>query len=250
MIPTKLNSPDERYPKTKLALLRLISQSIKDQIEKLPPEDVLAKQLGVSRMLIRDIFGELESCGYIARKRGKGTVINVQVCQAQPRIDEEIDFKELFELRGMEYSVHLLDNRWVKPAQAELPPEAQIVHGEDALLMMERIFCGNGIPMIHSKVFFRQSNFAFDYQKWSGYAELTLSEFLEIFCREKPNVNLAEIHLATAQDEMANVLQRAPGTPLMRMDDIRYSFDGHEIMRGVAHYCSEVLPLKLVRRKV
>lgn len=249
MIPTDFSTQGNHYMTTKLALLRLIAQKIREQCDTLPPEETLAKQLGVSRMMIRDIFGELESCGYIARKRGKGTVINVQICNAQPRIDEEIDFKELFHLRGMELSVQLLDDRQVLPQEAGLPEGVQIVEGEQSLTLLERVFCGNGVPMIHSKVFFRDSNFAFDYRKWSGYAELTLCEFLEVFCRSKPNVNLGELYLAKAEGELAQKLQRVDGTPLLRIDDIRYDFDGHEIMRGVAHYCPEVLPLNLVRRK-
>ena len=66
----QLSQPDELYGKTKVALLRRIADCVEAHVEKLPPESELAKQLGVSRVLIRDIFGELESRGYISRKQG------------------------------------------------------------------------------------------------------------------------------------------------------------------------------------
>ena len=241
--------PDERYARTKIALLHLIAQKAEEGEDRLPPEDELARQLGVSRMLIRDVFGELESRGYIARKRGKGTSINRQICQAKPRIDEQISFTDLIEAKGMSPTVVLLDECWVSPQEADLPPEAGLRSAEGPLLMMERTFCGDGQPLIHSKVYFRGDNFTVDYKSWSQYGDLSLSEFLEAFCIRRATVTLAELDLCPVDAALADKLKVTPETVLFRMTDIRFDFDGHEIVRGRAIFCPQVLPLKLVRHE-
>lgn len=202
----RMNAPDELYAKTKVALLHLISQNVEQGIERLPTEDELSKQLGVSRVLLRDVLGELQARGYIARKRGKGTVINTPVCLAQPRIDEEISFIELIRSKGMSPTVKLLEDRWVSGAESGLPEDAEIRQDGEQLLMEERLFFGDGVPLIHSKLLFKGSNIVYDYKKWSGYGELSPSEFLEIFCRVQATFTLVELDLRDADAEMAERL--------------------------------------------
>lgn len=247
MLNQPLKAPDEPYARTKVSLLHLINDCMERKLDRLPPEDELARQMGVSRVMIRDIFGELESRGYISRKRGKGTVINAQVCQAQPRIDEQISFTELIEAKGMRPTVQLLEDRWVNPEEAQVPADAEILRAGGPLLLMERLFLGDGVPLIHSRVYFRGDNFTADHTKWSGYGELSLSEFLEVFCTRKATVTLAELDLYRADAALAGKLQVAPDEPLFRMTDIRYDFDSRELVHGRAVFCHQVLPLKLVR---
>ena len=45
-----MTSPNEPYARIKVALLKLIQQNVENGIDKLPPEDELSRQLGVSRM--------------------------------------------------------------------------------------------------------------------------------------------------------------------------------------------------------
>ena len=243
-----LRQPDARYGKTKIALLRLIAQNVEDHVDRLPPEGELAKQFGVSRMLIRDIFGELESRGYISRKHGKGTVINTPVCLATPRIDEEISFVELIREKGMKPLTQLKHERWVSPEDTCLPADAGLLKDGKPVLMFERIIYGDDMPLIYNQLFYNGENIAYDYKKWEGYGALAPNEFLELFCKTQTNVTLAELDLYCAEGMVAKDLNMKEGTPLFRMNDVRYNFDGTEITRGCTIFCEQVLPLKLVRR--
>jgi len=44
---------------------------------QLPPEDELAKRLGISRSTLREALGHLESHGLIARRQGIGTFVSI-----------------------------------------------------------------------------------------------------------------------------------------------------------------------------
>lgn len=243
----KMNAPDELYARTKVALLHLISENVVQRTERLPTEDVLSKQLGVSRVLLRDVLGELQARGYIARRRGKGTVINIPVCLAQPRIDEEISFFELIRSKGMTPMVKPLEDRWISGTESGLPAGAEILRDDGPLLLLERLFYGDGVPLIHSKILFKGSNIVYDYKKWSGYGELSPSEFLEIFCRSQATVTLVELDLCEADAALAGKLEVPVGKSLFHMSDTRYDFGGGEIVCGQATLCAQILPMKLVR---
>ena len=68
------------------ALSQLTKQSILQYIQsmdlsisnKLPREELLAQELGVSRITVRSALNELASEGIIFRKQGKGTFVNQQ----------------------------------------------------------------------------------------------------------------------------------------------------------------------------
>ena len=243
-----LKQPDELYGKTKVALLRRIEECVKAHVGRLPPESELARQLGVSRMLIRDIFGELESRGYISRKHGKGTVINTPVCLATPRIDEEISFVELIRERGMTPATHLKEERWVTGEETGLPRDVGLLEDGKPVLMLTRVVYGDNPPLIYNELFYRGDNLVYDYKKWEGYGALAPNEFLALFGRTQTNVTLAELDLWAADSTVARELGLEAGTGLFRMSDVRYNFDGGEISRGRTVFCPQVLPLKLVRR--
>lgn len=44
--------------------------------ERLPPEDELAKQLGISRSTLREAMSHLETLGFIVRRQGAGTFVS------------------------------------------------------------------------------------------------------------------------------------------------------------------------------
>lgn len=67
-------------------LLKLIGEYAKTT-DRLPPEETLAQQLGISRVKLRDILSVLQSNGYISRKRGIGTLINKHMLQEHARLD-------------------------------------------------------------------------------------------------------------------------------------------------------------------
>lgn len=243
-----MKPPDRLYSNAKVALLRLIYQNIQKGVYKLPPGEELAKSHGVSLVLIRDVLGELESRGYITRRRGKGILINENVCRLGPRIDEQIDFQELIQLHGLTPSIKLIGDRWVDAENAFLPAGSHLRECGEPLLEIERIFCGSGQPLLHSLAYFRGSNFKFDHRMWKNFEELNLCEFLEIFCHQQPNTTVAELDIYAADRQTADKLGLPEGTSLLRMSDIRYALDGSEIMGGYVLFHQKLLPLKLFRR--
>ena len=57
---------------------------------RIPPEAILASELGVSRNTIRDALSQLETEGVIFRKQGAGTFVNQAGLLVKTRLEEII----------------------------------------------------------------------------------------------------------------------------------------------------------------
>ena len=102
--------------------------------------------------------------------------------------------------------------------------------------------------MLYSLAYYRKSNFKFDYQKWKDFEDLSLCEFLEIFCLRQANTTVAELDFCQVHGAVAQKLELAPGSTLFRMGDIRYALEGDELVSGHVLFHHAFLPLRLYRR--
>ena len=82
-----MKTPDKAYAKTKVTVLRLIQQKLSAGEDRLPSGEEMARMCGVSLVLIRDVLGELESRGYVSRRRGKGILINDHISGSYTHLD-------------------------------------------------------------------------------------------------------------------------------------------------------------------
>ena len=76
-----------------IKLLKLIRTRYLES-DKLPPEEVLAAELGISRVKLRDVLAVLEVQGYINRKKGVGTLINRCLVNEPVRLDIDAIYEE------------------------------------------------------------------------------------------------------------------------------------------------------------
>jgi len=81
--------------KVKNVLLKMMKDGAFGHSGRLPSEDKLAENLGVSRTVIRDVLASFEQKGFILRRRGIGTIINYHVLNLQTRFDLEPEFLDL-----------------------------------------------------------------------------------------------------------------------------------------------------------
>ena len=72
--PTRLRS-QPLYLQAIAALQDLLERQVYVPGDALPPEEVLARQLGISRLTLREALGYLENDGAIERRRGVGTFV-------------------------------------------------------------------------------------------------------------------------------------------------------------------------------
>ena len=118
-------------------LLHEIREGCYANCRKLPPELTLAKEMGVSRTLIRDCLSALEREGFISRKHGVGTIVNPHILNATTRMDLEKEFLEMVSDAGYvsDMKIERIDKI---PAEKEVAARLHIEEG-DLVLISERL---------------------------------------------------------------------------------------------------------------
>lgn len=109
---------------------------------KLPREEILAKELGVSRITVRKALNDLARSGFIFSIHGKGTFINPEALKPQATLDPDLDFYDIIVESGYSAEVKLVDLKIEPPKSDEL--DLLMVDSNDLIVNSEKIFYGDG----------------------------------------------------------------------------------------------------------
>jgi len=115
---------------------------------KLPPENELSSNLGVSRVTVRRALDELEKEGIVLRIHGRGTFVNPEALNIQVNLMPGEEFSRLIESCGYKASFEVADVRKLI-ADAEVARILQLEDGEE-IYEVEKIFLADGHPAIIS----------------------------------------------------------------------------------------------------
>jgi GntR family transcriptional regulator len=113
---------------------------------RLPPEEELARDLGVSRATVRAALQSLAEDGIVSRRRRHGTVVNKHMLTRNLPLNRLVSFRDLIEQSGYEASVDPLRQRVDAPA-AEIRSALGLRVGEKCLVV-ERLLRADRIPVI------------------------------------------------------------------------------------------------------
>lgn len=137
------SSPEPIYLQIAAAMKRLLENGAISAGSALPPEQILAKRFGVSRMTMRQANDVLEREGLIERQRGRGTFAVQKRLVKQEQ--ETRSFSEEIRRRGGVPSSRLLSFKTTE-ASPTLAGEFGIASG-DPIYVIERVRMADGIPM-------------------------------------------------------------------------------------------------------
>lgn len=226
-------------------LINLI-RTCEKQSDKLPPEEVLAETLGISRVKLRDILAVLEAQGYINRRKGVGTLINRCLLKEPARIDIDAIYEELVKDAGHEPHTQLR-----KLQQLEHTPEQVArqlgIRPADQTYLVEKVIFADQTPAI-----FLQDYILPQYYNETNIDLLLLAKstfsFVESYAKDSLESIVVHLHACQADALVANALAIAPGTPILRLDSMCYGFHSEPILCSVEYHNTEVLPYCLYKR--
>lgn len=239
----------ERYSSRSIwdALLNDIRSGRYKDARKLPPETVLASELGISRTQLRDGLAILEQDGFITRRRGIGTVINRHVVDVKTRIDLADEFHPMIRQAGYRPDMLLLASDVLK--NDPYVAEKLGVTVNTPILTMTKVVTADDRPAI----------FAFDYVAFPvirnfDYTDedlaLPIFVFLERFCEADIAMNLTELTPVTADRFLSERLQIEPGAPLLQFDNLAYDIDNKLIMYSREFYADGFFKHMILRKKI
>jgi len=213
--------------------------------EKLPPEEELAEMLQISRTQLRDVLSQLESAGYISRRRGLGTIINRHVFALGVRADIETEFRKLISNMGMTPGVASVEVHRIL-SDDDLSDKLSI-RKNSPLFCFERVITADGVKVIYCKDYL-----PYQHIKNFNYSDEDLTQpifnFLDKFCEEEVYMQITRMNPVVADEKLAALLDISKATPLMRIDEVAYSFHGVVLFCTVEYYTEPVAEQTLLRR--
>ena len=130
----------------KKVLKEYISSVDPHESTKLPSENEIAQNYGVSRVTVRKVLDELEQEGLIIRIHGRGTFVNSVATQMNVSLIPAKDYAQIIKDSGNHPDVKLLR------CQSEFPSK-EVQRGlnlssEEKVLRVEKIFSSDGYPSL------------------------------------------------------------------------------------------------------
>lgn len=233
--------PEKIYIK----ILELIKDEIFEIGERLPSEKQLAKDLKVSRTVLREALYQLEIDGYIVRKHGVGTFITSNTPKFSSGLEKLDSMTELIKTQGLEPGTI---NMKVKEDRAsDLVAGHLQIKEEEKVSIIERVRTADNQP------------FAFDILVFSPKAidvlfqTNNLPESIFNYLESEKNISLAHslcnIFPENASADLAQKLNVEFGEALQVLEQVYYTQENTPVFYGKSFIRNDVLKFHLTRRR-
>lgn len=208
---------------------------------RLPSEEKLAEELGVSRPTLRTALTKLAAEGLISRKQGHGTFVNKHVISVDAKPKEYWNFISLIESSGRAASVITakIEKRFPTPEEIE-------VHGDlpkEKFMAVENLFLANNLPTIFSTgliplklVKVKSDHYDFT-QPINGY--------IKEYCQQEIAYSSSDISASFPPPRVAERLNLKPNTPVLLFVDIFYNLQHQGLLYGISYYCDQHLRIRV-----
>ena len=212
----------------------------------LPRESELAKVMGISRTQLRDILAVLECEGFITRRHGVGTLINRHVLQLRVRIDMEQEFMDMIHAGGHTPSVAFVTSE-KSPATAEEAKHLNLSEGT-LLLRVNKLCTADKNPAIYCEDMFDASLLVSPASDQNLRAPVF--QLLQEKCRLNCFMDIARLLPVVADEKIAQILNIAPGTPLLYIEEVDYDVDGNPILFSRQYFVSDYFEYNILRKRL
>lgn len=228
-----------------------VKQHIKERIlagdfeeGRIPSENELAQDLGVSRTTVRDALSRLENEGAVYRKQGAGTFVNEPGLQIKSRLEEIWSYEEVLRDHGYTPSVRVLEVA-EDPASEIVANDLAIVAG-DPVTRMDKLFLEDDEPVVLTT---NRIPTAYLGEGVDEDAGEPLFAFIEAHCDRNLSYYLSEIVPVVLEADQAELLGADVGTPALCFEEIGFDQDNAPIVRSTSYFRDDLLRFRLIRRR-
>ena len=210
-----------------VALYVQIREDLRNQIatgalkpgQKIPSEDELATQFGVSRMTVRQGIVDLIDEGKLYRRHGKGTFVTQLYIERDHT--KLTNFLESAKARGIEVRIELL-RREVIPARLKVAEALALQEGEPVIQIITRRFSSGAPVTVHEA---HSPHKLFPQLLQEDLEAQHVWDFIESYgCRVKRAVQRLEAR--EAEGEVARLLEMEEGEPVLYKERTVFADDG------------------------
>lgn len=215
--------------------------------KRLPPEDELSSEFGVSRSMMRECLTELERIGILNRHKGIGTLINRRIVDIPTRLDIIKSLDSLLVELGYTITSPYL-NVHEGMADEEVARNLEIPFNSPVLIC-ERVVATNDKP----------STYLYDYvpisllpKKKYIHKEMISStfQFLRQEAGIETNMFLTEIRAVSLPEEVAKQLNTETNAPVLLLCETGFDFMNVPVIYSKEYLLDRVINHMIVRKKI
>jgi GntR family transcriptional regulator len=244
----------------KLAVMIARNPSLADQVKahlkerivdgdfdegRIPSEQELAAELGVSRTTIRDALSRLEHEGAIYRRQGAGTFVNEPGLQIKSRLEEIWSYDQVLQDHGYTPSVEVL-RVGAEAAGEEIANDLAIAPG-DEVVVIEKLFLEDDSPVVLTINRIPRAHLRRELDAEEGRDPVY--ELLERYTDRVLSYYLSELVPVSLHDREAAMLGVEPGTAAISFEEIGFDQMNEPVVRASSVFRDDLLRLRLIRRK-
>lgn len=232
------------YQTTASELRSLIEAGRFAEEGRLPSEEILANDLGISRATLREALWALETEGLIKRRHGIGTFVQQKPTRVQDGIERLEGFADNIRQAGFTPRVEYVDIRPQPLSQA-----AATALGRDPGepgVYVANLFYADHDPAIYSPTEVPADIFGpvseFDPQAWPSVRTYLGSRGIKVSA-----VSLSVLAVAAGGDTI-RLLGVRKGAPLLLLEGPSYTAEGQAVSWTQAYFNTAIYHFTLVRR--
>jgi GntR family transcriptional regulator len=211
--------------------------------KRLPPEEVLAEMINVSRTTIRSALQSLEQDGVVSRTRAVGTVINAHVRPSTLALQRLVGFDGLLREKGYDVRVEV---EWHtgKPGD-DFAAAFQLAADENYVLTEKRYYAAGKVA-IAIRDALPCSNLISE--QFEEPLPASLFEFSTRYCRRKVDHAVVEIVARVKDGSDGVLLDLAAGQPFTRLHESHYSSKGEPLAFSLIDNDNAYIRFEIFRR--
>lgn len=209
---------------------------------RLPNEDALGERFTVSRATIREAVRGLVEEGYLSRRQGSGTYVTARPL-LRNSLDTNFSYTSYLESTGVRAGRRILGVRTVTAAAAvadrlDLAPGARVVE-------LRRVRTADDRPAVYSI-----DHLPADIVDAERDREALGGSIYGMLAALGHPVRHGEavVAPASADDELASVLEVAPGTLLQHLQQVDVDAAGRHVLYSLEWHNPDVMELRVYRR--
>lgn len=194
-------------------LKKRIDRGIYKYEDQLPAEVVLAKEMGVSRVTLRDALSILERQGLITRKHGVGSFIAQPEKHILSSFDKMDSLIDLIRRSGYEATINVLEI-----THGELSPQVcntLEIPTDSQGFTFNTMYSANGIPLVYTNEYVEDSLLPKHITTNRADCE-DLADFISRNTGKAPTATLTQLKGILPTKELMRILMIDPHSPIIR----------------------------------
>ncbi len=208
---------------------------------RLPAENKLAEELGVSRPTLRTTLARLEAEGLITRRQGNGTYVNKHAFSVDATPKSYWNFTSLIAESGRTAQSQLLSVTRRYPTE----PEAALhrLATDRKVVAIATLFTADGEPVIYSTGLLPLAQDGVD-RSGIDFSQ-PIHVILKEYSRQDVSYSISDISAAFAPRPVARQLRLAPRTPVLKFVDTFFNARNESLVHGVSYLCDELIRMRV-----